>query len=149
MSPSLKAKVELELKQLDQLRESCGAALQRAASGERDEETIVVLASALHSLYNGAENALKRILLETDGSLPAGDRSHSELLEQAARATDYRRAVISSDLHESLRPLMAFRHFFRHAYTFQFRWDKLEAHILDFDKILRTLRSELMAFLEG
>ena len=60
-------------------------------------DTVVVLGSVLHSFYNGAENAVKRIILATDKKLPGGDSSHAALLKQASSETSSRPKVISHD----------------------------------------------------
>jgi hypothetical protein len=146
--PDLRSEVELELTQLEQLQKTYTGAFDRAKAGEPDEDTIVVLATALHSLYNGAENAIKRILREVDKIVPSGVASHTELLIQASSANVHRPAVISESLHEQLEPLMAFRHFFRHAYAFQFEWDKMAEHVGNFDHVVQSLRKELLGFLD-
>ena len=109
----------------------------------------MVLATALHSLYNGAENAIKRILLEVDQVVPSGVASHAELLTQASSSNVHRQAVISESLHAALTPLMAFRHCFRHAYAFQFEWDKMAEHVENFEKVVQSLRKELVDFLDA
>jgi len=148
VSPDLNSQVELDLGQLEQLLTTYAGAFARAAKGEPDHETLVVLATALHGLYNGAENALKRILSEIDGVVPKGETSHSELLRQASVPTERRPAVISNSLHDELRPIMAFRHFFRHAYAFQFEWEKIAELVGNFGHVVKCLREELTAFLQ-
>jgi len=81
--------------------------------------------------------------------VPSGVSSHSELLKQASSSNEHRPEVFSKSLHAALTPLMAFRHFFRHAYAFQFEWDKMADHVGNFDKVVRSLRKELVDFLDG
>ena len=102
----------------------------------------------MHSFYNGVENALKRVLLECDLQLPTGEASHAELLAQANRETGRRPAVISDQLRSRLRPYMAFRHFFRHAYSFEFEWEKLRDLVANFDKVLDMVMTEFRVFME-
>ncbi len=101
----------------------------------------------LHSFYNGAENALKRILIETDVAIPSGPASHAELLKQAATDGQGRPPVISAELHQSLLPFMAFRHFFRHAYSFQMNWERMQDLVTALPRTAEMLRDELTVFL--
>ena len=70
------------------------------------------VAALLHSLYNGVENILKQISRDKGLGIPAGPAWHQELLRLVTEAD-----VIDEQLKGRLRPYLAFRHFFVHAYT--------------------------------
>ena len=106
----------------------------------------MALAAILHSFYGGVENISKRIALEIDHSVPSGMSSHSGLLDQMARPTDLRPAVISKDLHERLDAYLDFRHVFRHAYAFDLKWRKMRDLVLKCEETLDTLQAELDSF---
>jgi hypothetical protein len=71
------------------------------------------MAALLHSFYNGVENILKQMVMDRNGSIPDGASWHRELLNIAVS-----NATVSSSTAEQLRPYLAFRHFFSHAYCF-------------------------------
>ena len=71
------------------------------------------VAALLHSLYNGVENILKQIVMDRNGNIPDGASWHRELLNNAGA-----NATVSSSTAKQLRPYLAFRHFFSHAYSF-------------------------------
>ena len=71
----------------------------------------------LHGWYTGLEALLERVARQIDGRIPAGDRSHRELLSQSmVDVAGSRPAVLPRSLEPGLLALLAFRHFFRHAY---------------------------------
>jgi hypothetical protein len=75
-------------------------------------------AVAVHGWYSALEAALERIVRTLDGDVPRGDRWHRELLSQATvEVPDVRPPVLPRELLPELLELLAFRHFFRHAYS--------------------------------
>jgi uncharacterized protein YutE (UPF0331/DUF86 family) len=61
-------------------------------------------------------------------------------------ATSKRKAVISNELYEKLNPYLGFRHFFRHAYVFQFKWEKIKELILELPGVYLQFKKELSIF---
>jgi HepT-like protein len=57
--------------------------------------------------------------------------------------------VISKGMVERLDAYLDFRHFFRHAYLFTLRWERMKALALDSEETLRQLEAELDSFLRG
>jgi hypothetical protein len=107
------------------------------------------LAAMLHSFYNGVENLFKRIAVECDGGAPGGAAAHRDLLDLMARATPNRPRVISEALCNRLDPYLDFRHMFRHAYSFQLHWDKMQMLVLECESVLDQFDTEVTAFLAG
>lgn len=91
---------------------------------------MVVGAVALHAWYTGLETLLERALRMTDGDVPAGADGHRRLLSQAMTAIDdLRPALLPDDLESELGSLLAFRHFFRHAYGAELDPEKLRLEL--------------------
>ena len=77
------------------------------------------LAMFLHSFYNGLENIFILIAKKLDEKIPTGERWHIELLYQMAKPIKNRsQIVITNKTHEDLKEYLGFRHFSRHAYSF-------------------------------
>jgi len=66
-----------------------------------------------------------------------------------AETTAHRKAVISAGLRLRLKEYMEFRHFFRHAYIFTLRWDRMKGLVLGCQDPLRQLEVELDSYLHG
>src|SRR5437868_4736954 len=102
--------------------------LERAAPASTTEPTLLevtALASILHSFYNGLENIFLLIAKRVDQQTLAGERWHQTLLEQMAVATEKRAAPLKVETVESLKDYLAFRHFYRHSYSFFLDWQRL------------------------
>jgi len=83
-------------------------------------------AVAVHGWYSALEAALERIVRALDGDVPQGDRWHRDLLSQATvELPDVRPPVLPRELLPELLELLAFRHFFRHAYSVPIDPDRL------------------------
>jgi HepT-like protein len=96
-------------------------AQRRLALASKDAGALALAAVSLHGWYTGLETIFERIAREFDESVPTGDRWHRELLFQmTADIPGVRRPVIEPDLVGDLAALLAFRHFFRHAYAVKF-----------------------------
>ena len=87
---------------------------------------MTILGSVLHSFYNGVENIFEIIAKNVDGQVPRGNKSHQELLHQMASENSYRKEILNEKLYIELREYATFRHFYRHAYSFQLNWEKMK-----------------------
>jgi hypothetical protein len=130
VSAKLRKQIDVERQQLDRLIDEHRPLLESCASSIPTAIEVSALATFLHSFYSGIENSLKRIAVEFDGAAPSGDAWHRQLLTSMAAATDRRPAVLSKTLHEVLNEYLAFRHFFRQAYSFHFDWSKMSHLVL-------------------
>ncbi len=147
MWDKLRKQVAVEREQLGRLLESYRPLLETCAAGPPSDIELSALAAMLHSFYNGIENTFKRASVELGDPLPSGESWHQELLDAMAKATSHRKPVISPALRGRLKEYMEFRHFFRHAYIFSLRWDRMKGLALGCEDTLRQLQSELDSFL--
>lgn len=145
----VQARVRFELNQLDQLLAVYEPLLQRVRHQPPDLVELTALASILHSFYNGLENIFTTIARYLDQHVPTGDRWHQELLQSMTRATAAREAVLSPTVADTLVQYLAFRHFFRHSYSFFLDWDKLRPLALNVQHTWQITRTELESFLNS
>ncbi len=83
-------------------------------------------AVALHHAYCAIESIMQRTARAIDGDLPAGADWHQSLPHvMGLEIEGIRPAVLSRESVAALRELLAFRHFFRHAYAAEFEPERL------------------------
>jgi len=98
----------------DRVKELASLAL---TPNTNDPNLLARTAVALHHAYGAFLSGLARIA-KVFGTEPSGHNWHRSLLEtMAMEVPGIRPAVVSREALPALRDLLAFRHFFRHAYT--------------------------------
>jgi hypothetical protein len=107
---------------------------------------MTALASVLHSFYNGVESIFIIIAKEIDDAVPTGDRWHRDLLEQMGMANEFREAVLPLPIQLQLQNYLAFRHYYRHAYSFFLRWEELRELVLPLTAVWDQTRTVLNQF---
>lgn len=147
MSDKLRKQIDVERQQLNRLIDEHRTLLESCASVVPSAIEVSALATFLHSFYSGIENSLKRIAIEIDGGVPSGDAWHRQLLTSMTSSTDSRPPVLSNSLYEALSEYLAFRHFFRQAYSFHFNWYKMSGLVLNAEGTMRLFESEVDSFL--
>jgi len=104
-------------------------------------------AVALHNWYTGLESLFERVLRHIDQEVPKGDTSHRDILFQAAgELPGVRPFVVSPAAIDDLLELMAFRHFFRHAYAVYFDSSRLGALLRRLVEVTPAVDAGLEAF---
>lgn len=146
MWPELRDQVRVEQEQLRHLFEMHRSLLDQCRAEEPDPIQLSALGAFLHSFYTGTENLFRRVAVELGDDLPRGDNWHQRLLQEMAKGTENRSAVISDDLLDRLKPYLQFRHVFRQAYSFQLHWPKMAPLVQHCEEILEQLQRELTAF---
>jgi len=121
--------------------------LEQTQDSEPDLIELTALASVLHSIYNGIEKIFVLIAKKVDKDLPEGKQWHKEILIKMTQAGLNRDAVISENLKEKLLPYLAFRHFYRHSYSYVLTWTELEKLVVAVFDVWEETKEELNAFM--
>lgn len=106
-------------------------------------------AGVVHECYTGMENVLKRVAKRIDRDLPQGALWHADLLQQVARSTPARPAVIGPSLLEQLSESLGFRHVARVRYSFDLDWPLLRSHLDRLPGLICQFSGEVRAFLDA
>lgn len=146
MSSELAADITSSLQDIGNLLGTYRMLLDLAQQQQPDEVELAALATVLHSFYNGAESIFLNISKSLDDNLRQEGQWHRALLNAMIRPTSVRPAVLSIGLAEQMSMYMQFRHFFRHAYAFQLRWDRMKPLVDQIDQTWNDLQEELLAF---
>ncbi len=132
-----------------ELREAAGHLVRDGV----ERPWLAFAAVALHGWYTALESILERVARVLDQEVPQGVSSHRDLLSQAmCELPGVRPAVLPSPLQVDLLALLAFRHFFRHAYAVDLDAEKLRREVEraariehDVDLALATFDAALLA----
>jgi len=139
--------IQRELDELDKLLCRYADAIRLGSADEPELLHVTALASVLHSFYSGVERIFTDVARRIDGSLPQGDRWHTELLVQMARPTNSRPSVISDATQHQLRQYLAFRHYYRHSYSHSLEWARLRELVAGLTDVWQSTRMDLRQFL--
>jgi hypothetical protein len=107
---------------------------------------LTVLASVLHSFYNGIEKTLLIIAKSIDKSIPSDFNWHKSLLEQMAKENSQRKAVLTGDMKTKLLKYLGFRHFFRHSYSYHLKWERMEELVKPLRIVWEEFKTEISNF---
>ena len=146
MSSDLPGKIHVRLEELGIVRQQFESLLLIPPHVDPGVIQTSAACAMLHSFYTEIEKILKIIAREWDGSLPASESWHRDLLVQMSEASDKRPAVLSVDLLPTLKEYLAFRHLFRGASIVLMRWDKLYPLVMRVDATFSQVNEELKAF---
>ena len=146
MSETISERIQRDTALIDQMLAAYADLLLQVEQQPPDLVQVTALASVLHSFYNGLESIFVAIAKEVDHTVPAGDRWHRELLEQMGAATEFRDAVLPSPLKSQIQNYLAFRHYYRHAYSFFLRWEELRELVLPLTAVWDQTKSVLNQF---
>lgn len=151
MSESTKkvvCQVTFEIGQMEQLLATYAELLDRTQQRPPDRVEIAAISSVLHSFYNGLENIFLSIAKGLDQHLPAGPHWHRDLLLRMTQETADRASVISAEVARALVDYLAFRHFYRHSYSFFLEWSELKNLVVPLREVWAQVKKELHGFLQ-
>ena len=103
----------------------------------------------LHSFYNGIENILILIVKNKDSNMPNGTKWHKELLDKAFENTENRTKIFREQLKEKLNEYLKFRHFVRHSYGSQLKWEDMKILFFNINIIWNDVKEDINIFLKN
>ena len=99
---------------------------------------IAGVAALLHNFYNGIENIVKQVFQEKSFPIPQGESWHRDLLLAAAEKN-----IISDLLLNNLKPYLAFRHYFSHAYALELFPERMEPLVKDAVALFNEFKQQI------
>jgi hypothetical protein len=99
---------------------------------------IAGVAALLHNFYNGIENIVKQVFQQKSYPIPQGESWHRDLLLAAAEKN-----IISDLLLDNLKPYLAFRHYFSHAYALELFPERMEPLVKDAVALFREFKRQI------
>lgn len=147
MDNLIKERIRFKINDIDKLFSEYDLIFKKIEMQTPDLFDMTILGSVLHSFYNGLENIFEIIAKNIDGIVPNGNKSHQELLHQMASENSKRNEVLNEKLYLKLREYATFRHFYRHAYSFQLNWEKMNPLIDNIQTVWNELKLNLENFI--
>lgn len=143
MDNLIKEQIKFKINDIDKLFLEYDLIFRKIEVEEPDLFDMTILGSVLHSFYNGLENIFEIIAKNIDNSVPTGNKSHQELLHQMASENGIRDKIIDEELYSKLKEYATFRHFYRHAYSFQLNWEKMKPLTYNVHSIWKEVKQSL------
>ena len=147
MAEKVGSRIQSEIGQIDYLLATYDDLLQRVQQGTPDLVEMTAIASVLHSFYNGLENIFLNIAKGLDSKVPAGNQWHRDLLLQMTQTTPNRNAVLTLETAYHLADYLAFRHFYRHSYSFFLDWSEMGKLVISLAEVWKKTKYEFELFL--
>ncbi len=143
----LRADVSDELDKLARLAKEFSLVEDKLAEDELSNYDRGAIGYLLHNFYNGCENIFRSIARFFENDL--GDDSwHRDLLKRMTlEVPGFRPRVIDETLYRLLDDFRAFRHKFRHSYSFELDWERERLVARRFRTAEGLLRRQLAGFL--
>lgn len=147
MDNLIKEQIIFKIDDIDKLFSEYELIFEKIENAIPDLFDMTILGSVLHSFYNGLENIFEIIAKNIDGIVPIGNKSHKELLHQMASKNNNRNEIFNEELYIALREYATFRHFYRHAYSFQLNWEKMKPLVDNIHTVWTGVKSSLRDFI--
>jgi hypothetical protein len=128
---AISLKIQFEIEQIDELMRESSPLFNLCKIREPDFVEKCGIAMILHSFYNGIENILLLIIKNKDSKLPNGTKWHKELFGKSFEESKNRTKIFREELKVPLNEYLQFRHFVRHSYGFQLKWEKIKNMFFD------------------
>jgi len=138
-----------EISQIDRLLDYSKPLFDSYKMKTPDSVELCAGAMVLHSFYGGIETILKSIFRHYNRPLPTGWRWHMDLLCKAFVSDFNGKPVFLNVSQEILDDYMKFRHFARHCYCFQIKWEKMRNLTTDLYSFWESIKSDLHTFIKA
>ena len=140
--------IQEEIQNIDDLFDKYAMLIELGKQKEPDSVEGLALAALVHSFYNGVENIFLLISKRIDSYTPNTATWHTELLIRMGKETDKRNTVLQETTLSDLQKYLNFRHFFRHCYSYQIDWLKLQPLVDDMQNTWGKVKNELEIFIK-
>ena len=149
MDNAISQKVLFEIEQIDQLIHDSSPLFDLCRIKEPDFIERCGIALILHSFYSGIENIMLLIIKNRNDGLLNGTKWHKDLLLKAFERSDKEINIFRDELKAPLNEYMQFRHFVRHTYGFQLRWEKMKYLLFDMNTIWEKVKEDIRIYIKN
>jgi len=145
----IKIKVNHEISRIDKFLGDVKPLLDLCKIKEPDIIEITAAAQVLHSFYNGVESIIVLFFKHINEKLPNDLSWHKTLLEMAFGTNSQNIKIFRNDIKEKLDDYLSFRHFIRHTYSSELRWDVMKPLINEIDDVWQIVKIDFKNLTEN
>jgi hypothetical protein len=149
LDSAITQKILFEIEQIDQLINDSSPLFELCRIREPDFVERCGAALILHSFYNGIENIISLLIKNKDNALPNGTKWHKDLFNSAFEKSKNRSEIFRDEMKIPLNDYLQFRHFVRHTYGFQLKWEKMKDILFDMNIVWEKIKEDLNVFIEN
>ena len=139
---NLKIKIEYEISRIDKLLNNAKPLLDLCKVKEPDFVEITATAQILHSFYNGVENVAILSLKSVNEKVPVDSRWHKALLEMIFGQNSEKINILRSNIKDKIEKYMYFRHFIRHSYGSELKWNEMENLVINLEEMWKIIKTD-------
>jgi len=138
----LKSEIHSQLNEIDKIYNKL-----KEREKANDKYVIETIAYQLHNLYCAYEDLFKIVAKTFENNITDEAKFHIELLKRMAISIEgVRPGLISEESFKLLDTLRSFRHFFRHAYSYELDERKVKIVLEDAYKLKEIFKKDLEKF---
>ena len=149
MDSAIIQKILFEIEQIDELINESSPLFALCKIKDPDFVEKCGMAMILQSFYNGIEKIILLIVKDKDFGLPNGIKWHKDLFSTAFEETKNRTQIFREELKVPLNDYLQFRHFARHSYGFQLKWEKMKDILFDMNTMWNNIKADINIYMEN
>jgi hypothetical protein len=149
LDKNLKIKIEHEISRVEKQITDAKPLLDLCKIKEPDFVEITATAQILHSFYNGVESIIILFLKNCGEQLPNDIHWHRTLFEMAFGNNSKNIRIIDEDIKEKLEDYLSYRHFIRHSYSSELKWDEMAPLVKELEEIWKIIRINFEMFIKN
>jgi uncharacterized protein (UPF0332 family) len=146
---NLKQKIEYEISRIEKLLNDAKPLLDLCRQKEPDFVETTATAQILHSFYNGVESVVILFLKSIKEKAPNDSRWHKTLFEIMFGENSMNVTILRNDLKVPLEKYMYFRHYIRHSYSSELKWNEMETLVMDLEEMWKTIKTDFELFIKN
>lgn len=144
----LKAEINEDIGAIDLICNNVKERYAQIGNRKLDYFEISAFGYLLHNFYNACENLLLRIASVFENTVDKEEWHKDLLLRMKLEIENIRPQVIKGELAPILDEYRRFRHLFRHAYSIQLDWEKINPLIIKLEKAKGLFIDDINRFIK-
>jgi hypothetical protein len=149
LDKNIKIKIEHEISRIEKQISDAKPLLDLCKIKEPDFIEITATAQVLHSFYNGVESVILLFFKNSEEKLPNDIHWHKTLFEMAFGKNSKNIRIFNDDIKEKLEEYLSYRHFIRHSYSSELKWDEMAPLVKELDEIWKLIKINFEIFLKN